>query len=176
VPDTKIGFKKMIKIFNRYGANTISKSGKMFAVVLFTVVISLASCSKEPTEFKLVPSDGTIVFYVRGYSIGNGGSEWVPYNVENGIFEPVKGVKISFENGKTFTSDVNGKVTVTLPSGNYLFRYEIPTPWRMCYNVSPNGSNWNYTLCDELKYNPDQWNSIHVGSAFTSFEIIRLYK
>jgi hypothetical protein len=72
------------------------------------------SCSKdEAQEFKAVPSDGKLEWYWGYQPTGS-----------NSTFTPVPGVKVKLEIGNEYTSDANGKMTISLPAGDYLYKVE----------------------------------------------------
>ena len=153
----------------------------MLTLLTLVAVLAMASCSKDPTEFKLVPSDGTQVWYFNGYSIGSNGPDYIPANVQDGKFQPVQGVVLKFEDGKTLSSDADGKITFKLPEGDYLYRMEIPTPWGTYWDATWEwDSNWqngryNYTVIFMDDYN-DRWDRLSVYGAYTEIRRVALYR
>jgi len=162
------------RIFNLVGHTTKS----MLTLLTLVAFIAAVSCSKDDvTEIKLVPSDGTQVWYFNGYTIGASGPEWTPTVVMEGKFSPVADVEIKLENGNTFKSDASGKITINLPAGEYLFRLDIPNPWRTGYDSNYDWENdrYEYTLYDKIVYN-NQWDVLHIQGAYTQVRELPLFK
>ena len=129
---------------------------------MFAVMTSV-SCKKEETgptdvNLKLVPSDGTVEVLCKGYSIGKSGSSSTPECVTKGIYSGVEGVVFKFKDGKSFTSNSEGIVTIDLPESTYFYKMEWPTSWYLHYDSHYEGYN-NYTYdVYNYRYNGDDYN------------------
>jgi hypothetical protein len=156
----------------------------MFAAIVIT------SCGKdEPTEFKIVPSDISITINCWGYSIGSSRNIRIedvypdlrPQNIIDGKYVPVQGVVIMLENGKTFTSDSDGKINIKLKQGEYLYRVELPDPWRLGYDIKYDVYydlgiiTCIYTLWDSYSYRDDEWKWLDMYD-FNLVDIMKLYR
>ena len=117
----------------------------LLAMMMAGLVFS--SCSKDDTIVKL-KKEGTVKFYVRGYAIGSSGTEYTPDAITNGNSHAVAGYEIVLANGKSYKSDDNGTITITLPAGYYYYKV-----------VKPNGYGvWPDDFDPTPDYQRDVWN------------------
>lgn len=144
---------------------------------LAVAVAAMTSCNKDDvTEWKQVASDAKRVYYFWGYTIGTSGTDFPPKVVQDGDYAPIQGVVLTLEQGRTFTSDANGKMTVTLPAGNYLGRFEYPEPWRTGVKYPTGGSPYTYVLEDKYVYKANEWDSFNFTGPNVSVSEEFLYK
>ena len=151
------------------------------ALLMLAVAVSMSSCDDDPMETKSVAPDGTLEIYFWGIAIGTSGDSYTPQAVQNlnASTNPtprvaVPGVVIKLEDGQTFTSDASGKMTITLPRGNYRYRLEQPATWSRDWDSDPNSSytSFTYKLEDGRKYIGDHdWDILEVEAPGRFVEI-----
>ena len=123
----------------------MKKTAIFFAAVVGLACMSMFSSCEMPIQFK-----GETKFFVRGFSIGTGGINSTPKSLETNDYQPVKGYKITLENGKTYTSDKNGVLTMKLDDGVYIVKkIELPSGYYTDFKSTLSGGEYTYTL-----YNP----------------------
>jgi len=138
----------------------------LIALISIAMVVTMSSCNKDNDTV----ADSTLVIYCRGYTIGTQPStEYTPQAVQNGDFAPLKGVVIKLENGQSYTSDENGKITITLPSGSYRYRRELPNGWGITYSTissydSESGTYvYTYTVPEVRPYGTNEWDQFNIN-------------
>ena len=135
-------------------------SSNVFAALLmFAIVAGISSsCSDDLTEVKDVAPDGTLEIYFRGYTIGSSGSSQTPPVFTSDPptpFTAVAGVVYTLDDGRTFTSDANGKMTITLPVGSYRYRATMPSGWSPMWEYEwQSSSNYTYKTVN-VRYEGD---------------------
>ena len=128
--------------------------------------VALSSCNKEQdVNVRYPATDGTVVLLFTGYTVTGRNIPTAditsgtvtctePVSVCNGAKETIQGVKVVLENGREFISGADGKITITLPEGQYLYRIEYPTGWYQGY----------YNSWDDSYTYPFDWKAETVGS------------
>jgi hypothetical protein len=130
---------------------------KLYILFIAAVAVVMGACNKDAQEMKLVPSDGTLTyFFYESTSTTSGGTTTYSQT-------PVPGVTITLQQGGTYTSDANGLLSITLPTGDYF--YKITLPSTHSFN-SYSGS----TSID------NSWSTLRIPDATTTISEQQLYK
>jgi hypothetical protein len=120
------------------------------AMMSLACVTMFSSCNKDEETTTKVKYEGTLKIYVRGYSIGTSGSDYYPNSVKKKIYSPVANYKITFENGKVFTSNGNGVIEIKLEAGEYVIKsIELPAGYYPSYNSDYLNGKYIYTFPEE---------------------------